>query len=64
MFSFAELDQHKVATSYLSVYAGKIVDRVAIVRRKDYRDAVDFLIHSWTVFLVAVEYFQEESPCM
>jgi len=21
-------------------------------------------IHSWTVFLVAVEYFQEESKCM
>jgi hypothetical protein len=34
---------------------------VAIVRRKSYCDRVDFLIHSWTVFLVAVEYFQEES---
>ena len=44
--------------------AGLLVDRVAIVRRKGYRDPVDFLIHSWTVFLVAVEYFQEESPGM
>jgi hypothetical protein len=41
------------------------VDRVAIAKNKGYRDRVDFhSIHSWTVFLVAVEYFQEESPCM
>jgi hypothetical protein len=40
------------------------VDRVAIVRAKGYRDRVHFpAIHSWTVFLVAVEYFQEESSC-
>jgi len=31
---------------------------------RDYADSVDFSDSSWTVFLVAVEYFQEESICM
>jgi len=43
--------------------AASLADRVAIVKNKGYRDRVDFhSIHSWTGFLVAVEYFQEESP--
>jgi len=44
--------------------AASLVDRVAIVRRKGYPNRVHFpAIHSWIVFLVAVEYFQEESSC-
>src|SRR5262245_44437531 len=41
-----------------------LADRVAIVRREGYHDSVDFpRFIPWTVFLVAVEYFQEESSC-
>ena len=34
---------------------------VAYAALSDYAGGVDSLVHSWTVFLVAVEYFQEES---
>ena len=37
-----------------------LIDRVAIVTRKGYRNSFSSpAIHSWTVFLVAVEYFQK-----
>jgi hypothetical protein len=47
----------------LSPVTASPADFIAIVSHKHYRDPVLPAIHSWTVFLVTVEYFQEESPC-